>query len=205
LPHRTKIDSLDSFDLFVKQVQNECFQIIEHTYFPLQNLINYFNSNQTSSIIPFLNILFDFITYSTDNDLQSINDTHFESISLTKFENIVKFHLKSVFFFDSTSPNPTMSCSFICSKDLFDLATIEDISQQFQDLLSQLFNRTANTNTTTISQLSRHSLKQSKEMHKLNFSRLSNIYNHGKNISSRKLPNKFKQKPRDYVKWKNEN
>ncbi|CAF1355214.1 unnamed protein product [Adineta steineri] len=54
-------------------------------------------------------------------------------------QNVVKFDMKLLFFHDPTVQNQTISCSLFCSQDVFDSETVEELSKQFQHLLSQLF------------------------------------------------------------------
>ncbi|CAF1468752.1 unnamed protein product, partial [Adineta steineri] len=137
LPHRIQIHPTYSFNHLIKQVQNEFYSILEHTHYPLQQILQDLDYKHSSAA--FLNILFDFITYSSDTDLLSVNQTQFQPVPLKQMQNVVKFDMKLLFFHDPTVQNQTISCSLICSQDVFDSETVEELSKQFQHLLSQLF------------------------------------------------------------------
>ncbi|CAF4666490.1 unnamed protein product [Rotaria socialis] len=178
LPHRIQLDPNVSFDELVKRVGSQFFSIIEHTYYPLQRILA--DSDHKQSSAGFLQILFDFITYSNEVDLVSISNTQFESVSLERMENVVKFDLKLLFFYDPAG-GKTISCSLICSRDVFDLTTVENLATQFHHILFQLF---AGRKTATsfndqvrepISQLSLILPEKSQVLQRTTFHHLSNI------------------------------
>ncbi|CAF1215320.1 unnamed protein product [Adineta steineri] len=117
LLYRIQIYSDYSFNRLIKQVQNGFYSILEHTHYPLQQIFQDLDYKHSSSA--FLNILFDFITYSSDTDLLSVNQTQFQSVPLKQMQNVVKFDMKLLFFHDRTVQNQTISCSLICSQDVF--------------------------------------------------------------------------------------
>ncbi|CAF4314468.1 unnamed protein product [Adineta steineri] len=96
LVHRIKIDASYSFNHLLKQVQNELFSVIGHTHYPLQQLFE--DVDYKHSPAAFLNILFDFITYSSDTDLLSVNHTQFQPAPLKQTQNVIKFDMKLLFF-----------------------------------------------------------------------------------------------------------
>ncbi|CAF1384082.1 unnamed protein product [Adineta steineri] len=148
----------------------------------LQNLTDYKHSSAA-----FLNILFDFITYSSDTDLLSVNQTQFQPVPLKQMQNVVKFDMKLLFFHDPTVQNQTISCSLICSQDVFDIETVEELSKQFQPLLSQLFVKHSSSTKTTSFDLVNQSISKlsfclenvPKEIQQTIFHRLPNIKNEG--------------------------
>ncbi|CAF4369522.1 unnamed protein product, partial [Adineta steineri] len=62
LPYRMKLDSSWSFNELVKQVQDKCISILEHSHYPLQNILTDIHANQSN--VSFLQTVFDFITRS---------------------------------------------------------------------------------------------------------------------------------------------
>ena len=66
LPYRIQLDSHWSFDELVEHVREKCLSILEHSHYPLQHILADFHLNQSS--VPFLEILFDFITISSNID-----------------------------------------------------------------------------------------------------------------------------------------
>ncbi|CAF1356500.1 unnamed protein product, partial [Adineta steineri] len=111
--------------------------VVGHTHYPVQQLLQ--DLDYKHSPAAFLNILFDLITYSSDSDLLCVNQTEFQPVPLKQTQNVVKFDMKLLFFHDPTGQNQTISFSLICSQDVFDIETVEELSKQFQHLLSQLF------------------------------------------------------------------
>ncbi|CAF1493124.1 unnamed protein product, partial [Adineta steineri] len=107
LPHRIQIHPTYSFNHLIKQVQNEFYSILEHTHYPLQQILQDLDYKHSSAA--FLNILFDFITYSSDTDLLSVNQTQFQPVPLKQMQNVVKFDMKLLFFHDPTVQNQTIS------------------------------------------------------------------------------------------------
>jgi non-ribosomal peptide synthetase component F len=185
LPHRIQLDSNVSFDELVKRVGSQFFSIIEHTYYPLQRILADSDHKQPSA--GFLQILFDFITHSNEVDLVSMSNTQFVPVSLERMENVVKFDLKLLFFYDPAVGKP-ISCSLICSRDVFDLTTVEKLATQFHHILLQLF---AGRKTTTsfndqvrepISQLSLILPENSQVLQRTTFHRLSNIDKQGMSV-----------------------
>ncbi|CAF4272018.1 unnamed protein product, partial [Adineta steineri] len=185
LPHRIQIYPTYSFNHLIKQVQNEFYSILEHTHHPLQQILQDLDYKHSSAA--FLNILFDFITYSTDTDLRSVNQTQFQPVPLKQMQNVVKFDMKLLFFHDPTVKNQTISCSLICSQDVFDIETVEELSKQFQHLLSQLFIKHSSSTKTTSFDLVNQSISKlsfclenvPKEIQQTIFHRLPNIKNEG--------------------------
>ncbi|CAF1259371.1 unnamed protein product [Adineta steineri] len=149
LPHRIQIHPAYSFNHLIKQVQNEFYSIFEHTHYPLLQILQDLDYKHSSAA--FLNILFDFITYSSDTDLLSINQAQFQPVPLKQKQNVIKFDMKLLFFHDPTVKNQTISCSLICSEDVYDIETVEELSKQFQHLLSQLFVKHSSSTTKTTS------------------------------------------------------
>ncbi|CAF4152934.1 unnamed protein product, partial [Adineta steineri] len=185
LPHRIQIHPAYSFNHLIKQVQNEFYSFLEHTHYPLLQILQDLDYKHSSAA--FLNILFDFITYSSDTDLLSINQAQFQPVPLKQKQNVIKFDMKLLFFHDPTVKNQTISCSLICSEDVYDIETVEELSKQFQHLLSQLFVKHSSSTKTTsfdlvnqpISKLSFCLQNEPKEIQQTIFHRLPNIKNEG--------------------------
>ncbi|CAF4377329.1 unnamed protein product [Adineta steineri] len=96
LPHRIQIHPAYSFNHLIKQVQNEFYSFLEHTHYPLLQILQDLDYKHSSAA--FLNILFDFITYSSDTDLLSINQAQFQPVPLKQKQNVIKFDMKLLFF-----------------------------------------------------------------------------------------------------------
>ncbi|CAF1538288.1 unnamed protein product, partial [Adineta steineri] len=78
----------------------------------------------------------------------SVNQTQFQPVPLKQMQNVVKFDMKLLFFHDPTVQNQTISWSLICSQDVFDIETVEELSKQFQHLLSQLIVKSSTADIT---------------------------------------------------------
>ncbi|CAF1496030.1 unnamed protein product [Adineta ricciae] len=131
LPYRLQFDPSTSFHQLVKQVQQLCFSILEHSHYPLQHIID----NQHSPA--FLEIMYDFIPLSSSNNEQVIVDGNvLEPISLEKDDFVAKFDFMLTL---TEKSSDEMSCSLICSEDRFDHSTVQTLLQRFTHLFSQLF------------------------------------------------------------------
>ncbi|CAF4091189.1 unnamed protein product, partial [Adineta steineri] len=63
LPYRLQLDSDWSFDELVEYVQKKCLSILEHSHYPLQNMLTDFQLNQSNA--SFLETAFEFVVVSS--------------------------------------------------------------------------------------------------------------------------------------------
>ncbi|CAF4263215.1 unnamed protein product [Adineta steineri] len=74
LPYRMKLNFNWLFNELVKQVRDKCISILEHSYYPLQNILTDIHANQSN--VSFLQTVFDFITRSPDIDQLCLDDVN---------------------------------------------------------------------------------------------------------------------------------
>ena len=137
LPYRIQLDSHWSFDELVKHVREKCLSILEHSHYPLQHILADSHINQTN--VPFLETIFDFITVSSNHNQIFFDDATLEQIPLQQSSQVAKFDLSVTFIYNPTSDDDKLSCSFVCSRDLFEETTVAQIARRFQYLFEQLF------------------------------------------------------------------
>ncbi|CAF1356548.1 unnamed protein product [Adineta steineri] len=125
LPYRMKLDSSWSFNELVKQVQDKCISILEHSHYPLQNILNDIHANQSN--VSFLQTVFDFITRSPDIDQFSFDDVNLKPIELKQSVEIAKFDFMLTFIYNPMSNDDMLSCRIVCSHDLFEDMTVTKI------------------------------------------------------------------------------
>jgi aryl carrier-like protein len=188
LPYRVQIDFQWSFDELVKHMREKCLSILEHSHYPLQNILA--NTHLKQSNIEFFETMFDFVTISSDINQLFLDRTTLEQISLSQSSEVAKFDLMLKFFYDSTlnDGRSGLSCRFVCSRDLFDEMTVANMARRFEHLFFQVFSSKFNTtqneqSNMSISKLSLILPEEAKEMQEILFPRLSNILNEGMYIS----------------------
>ncbi|CAF4075682.1 unnamed protein product, partial [Adineta steineri] len=137
LPYRLEIDSNWPFDELVKHVREKCLSILEHSHYPLQHILA--DLHLTQSNVSFLETMFDFITISEDDDGLHLNGVDLEEVSLDESYEMAKFDFSLNFTYNQSSDKNQLSCSFVCSSDLFDERTIIIVGRRFQHILEQLF------------------------------------------------------------------
>ncbi|CAF1566511.1 unnamed protein product [Adineta steineri] len=180
LPYRMQLDPSWSFDEVVKYVQEKCLSILTHSHYPLQHILGDNRLNQSN--VSFLETMFDFISVSKDVKHLCLNDVNLEKISLEQSTEVSKFDFSLTFEYNPLSDNKRLSCSFICSSDLFEKSTISKIAQRFEYMFEQLF-QTQPSNTTvmnvssSINKLSLILPEEDEEMELAVFHRLENIVN----------------------------
>jgi hypothetical protein len=182
LPHRIQLHSHWTFDELVKHVQQKCLSIFEHSHYPLQHILADFHANQSNA--SFLETMFDFITISSNIDQFSLHGASLEQVSLPQSSEVAKYDFMLRFVYDSRLNDGKLSCSFVCSRDLFEETTVVTIAKRFQHLLFELFS--SNTRAvhidkliTPINKLSIILLEEAEEMQGIVFHRLSSIVNQG--------------------------
>ncbi|CAF4112777.1 unnamed protein product, partial [Rotaria magnacalcarata] len=138
LPYRLQIDPNASFRELVQQVREQCSSILEHSHYPLQHILADCH-HQQSSTISILEIVFDFITVTPGGDRLNLNGAQLERIPWERTEHVAKFDFMCTFVYNESDVNNPMSCSLICSKDLFDETSVFTIGNRFLSLIRQLF------------------------------------------------------------------
>ena len=182
LPYRMQLDSEWSFDELAQHVRGKCLSILEHSHYPLQYILGDVQLNQSS--VTFLETMFDFITVSSDVDRFSLGGAHLEQTAVRQSHRVAKFDFSLTFTYNSTLNDNQLFCSFMCSCDLFDNATVELMSRRFQYLFDEVFgNRLCvnlmNDRVISIKELSIVLPEEAEEMKTTMFRRLENIHNEG--------------------------
>jgi hypothetical protein len=184
LPYRVQIDSQWSFDELVNHMREKCLSILQHSHYPLQNILA--DTHLKQSNIEFFETMFDFVTISSNVDQLSLDRTTLKQVSLSQSSEVAPFDFMLKFFYDSTlnDGRSGLSCRFVCSRDLFDEMTVANMTRRFEHLFFQVFSSKFNTNqkeksNTPISKLSLILPEEDKEMQGILFPRLSNILNEG--------------------------
>ncbi|CAF4130464.1 unnamed protein product, partial [Adineta steineri] len=180
LPYRIQVDSDWPFDELVEHVREKCLSILEHSHYPLQQILRDLHHNQ--STVPFLQTVFDFITVSSVNDQFTFDDVGLQPVSLKPFSEVAKFDFMLTFVYNPISDDNILSCRFICSRDLFEDTTVTKMIQRFQYLFEQLFSMNFNVNQTdlVISPIAKLTLilpDEVNEMQHVAFYRQSNVTN----------------------------
>jgi non-ribosomal peptide synthetase component F len=142
LPYRVDIDPHDSFDQLVQQVRERTLSILEHSHYPLQHILG----SQRSPA--FLETVFDFVTLGTDNEQLTLDGVKFKPVPSQQSDNVAKFDLMLAIMHNPAAANNKMSCSFICSHDIFDQATVQILADRFSVFVHRLFD-SASVSVTT--------------------------------------------------------
>jgi hypothetical protein len=176
LPYRIQIDQNYSFKQFVNYIKHKSLAIIQHSNYPLQFIIQ--NSHLDSSNITFLETLFDFINIKSNNNQILLDQSNLEQISLKDSFQNTKFHFSMTFIYDQTNK---LSSSFVCSRDLLEQTTLEQIAQTFKHLFDRIFQNKSNQidNISSINKIYQILPKQNQT---IKFHRMENIIDQGNNI-----------------------
>ncbi|CAF5110094.1 unnamed protein product, partial [Rotaria magnacalcarata] len=134
LPYRIQLDPTASFEKLVQQVQDLCLSILEHSHYPLQQIIGSHHSPA------FLETMFDFITIESDIEHVDLDGAMLEPVSLGKGDFVAKFDMMLTFFHKLSAG---ISFSLCCSQDLFDEISVKLLAERFSCLLHQLFESNA--------------------------------------------------------------
>ncbi|CAF4187325.1 unnamed protein product, partial [Adineta steineri] len=180
LPYRLEIDSSWSFDELVRHVREKCLSILEHSHYPLRHILGDNRSSQSN--VSFLETMFDFINISEDVSELRLNGVNLEQVPLNELYAMTKFDFSLNFIYNSSSDDNQLSCSFICSRDLFGEITVAMISRRFQYVLEQLFSSESSTNCMdlyciSISKVNLILPEEAEERQAIMFHRLENISN----------------------------
>ena len=131
LPYRLRLDPSASFEQLLQQVRDLSLSVLPHSHYPLQHIIE----NQHSPA--FLESMYDFVTVSSDTEQVHLDGATLETVSFDDEEDFVaKFDVMLNFVHKPSAG--VMSCSLICSEDLFDQVTVQTLADRFSHLLHQL-------------------------------------------------------------------
>ncbi|CAF4141952.1 unnamed protein product, partial [Adineta steineri] len=167
LPCRVELDPHWSFDEVVKYVQEKCLSILEHSHYPLQQILADFHLTQSN--VSFLETMFDFITISNEGNDLCMNGVNLEQVSLNESYEMAKFDFSLNFIYNPPSDDHQLSCSFVCSSDLFDETTVAIIGRRLQHVSEQLFSMNSNIYQSglIVSSITKLSLLLSEEIHEM--------------------------------------
>jgi hypothetical protein len=182
LPYRIQLDSQWSFDQLVQHVREKCLSILEHSHYSLQHILADVQLNQSN--VSFLEIMFDFITVSSDVDSFSLNGASLNQMSIEQLYQVAKFDSMLTFVYNPTSDDHQLSCSLVCSRDIFDTTTVAILSQRFEYFFDQVFGISSGLSLMddcmiSIKKLSVILPEEAAEMQTKIFRRLENTVNEG--------------------------
>jgi hypothetical protein len=182
LPYRIQLDSQWSFDQLVEHVRIKCLSILEHSHYSLQHILADVQLNQSN--VSFLDTVFDFITVSSEVGSFSLDGAILEQMSIEQSSEVAKFDFSMAFAYNPTSDDNQLSCSFVCSCDIFDKTTVALISQRFEYFFDQIFGTSSDMNLRNDSMISINKLsvilrEEAEEMEGIVFCRLENTANEG--------------------------
>jgi hypothetical protein len=182
LPYRIQLDSQRSFDELVKHVREKCLSILEHSHYPLQNILADSRLNQSSAL--FLETAFDFITVSSHIDQISFDGATLEHLSSQELSEVAKFDFMLTFVYNPTLYDGRLSYRLVCSRDRFDETTVVTIARRLENFFVQIFSSNFNTvgidqSFPSIDELCLILPEEAKEMEEALFCRLPNILNEG--------------------------
>ncbi|CAF1455741.1 unnamed protein product, partial [Adineta steineri] len=140
IPLRCQLDPHSPFLYLLDHVREMTTSSMKYSYFPLQRILN---QHPNISKPAYLDISFEFLSSltSSDNKLIMIGDSQLYSIPSTMDINVNEIRNKHDFslLIQYDLNINQFSCTINASLDLFNLETIDKISQRFHSLLKQLF------------------------------------------------------------------
>jgi hypothetical protein len=88
------------------------------------------------------------------------------------------------FNYNPTAENNKLSCSFVCSRDLYEEKTVIKTARRFQYIFGQLFQTKSSTvvmdeSAASIKKLSVILPEEAEELQEMTFDRLQNVVNEG--------------------------
>ena len=182
LPYRVEVDSQWSFDEVVKYVRDKCLSILEHSHYPLQNILADFHLTQSN--VSFLETIYDFRTISSHSDELSLDGASFKQVSFEQSFDVAKFDFMLTFIYNPMLENNRLAFRLTCSHDLFDEITVTNMGRRLEHYLQQLFSLKENMNrndtcSTSISKFNLILPEETQEMENTVFCRQSHIINEG--------------------------
>ncbi|CAF1029834.1 unnamed protein product [Adineta steineri] len=179
LPYRIRVDSDWSFDELVEHVREKCLSILQHSHYPLQQILT--DSQFKQSNAPFLETVFNFITIS-ENSQWSIDTATLQQLPMQQSYGAAKFDFMLTCLYNPTSDDSKLSFCLTCSRDLFNETTVITVSERLNHLVDQLFSSKSisdeiNPNFASISKLSLILPTEAQEIEDTVFCRQPNIIN----------------------------
>ncbi|CAF1216376.1 unnamed protein product [Adineta steineri] len=137
IPLRCRLDPHWSFQYLLDYVREITTNSMKYSYFPLQRILN---QHPNVSKPAFLDISFQFLSSMTtiDNKLIMIDDRQLSSIPVANHNEIINKYDFSLVIQHDFNINQ-LSYTINASLDLFNVETIDNISQRFHSMLNQLF------------------------------------------------------------------
>ena len=83
--------------------------------------------------------MFDFITVASDMDHFGISDTNLEEVQMGESGEVAKFDFSITFVYNPASNDNRLFCYFVCSEDVYEKRTVEQIAARFQRVSEQVF------------------------------------------------------------------
>ncbi|CAF3902306.1 unnamed protein product, partial [Adineta steineri] len=140
IPLRCQLDPYWSFHQLLEHVEDTTIKSLKYSYFPLQRILS---QHPNVSKPAFLDISFEFISSMTKDEKNKImiGDSQLSSIPSTM--NINDNEIRNKYDFSLLIEHDLninqLSCTINASLDLFNVETINKISQRFHSILKQLF------------------------------------------------------------------
>jgi hypothetical protein len=185
LPYRIQLDSQWSFDQLVKYVREKCFSILEHSHYSLQHILADVQLNQSN--VSFLETMFDFIPVPSNVNSFSLNGTSLQQMPIEQSYQMAKFDFSMTFLWNPTLDGNQLSCSLVCSCDIFNKTTVVLISKRFEYFIGQIFGTNSIINQMDNCMISINKLHlmlpaEIEEMERIVFRRLENTANEGRQL-----------------------
>jgi non-ribosomal peptide synthetase component F len=143
IPLRCQLDTHWSFYQLIKHVQEMMKSCLEYSYFPLQRILA---QHQNVSKAAFLDTSFLFHSaknQNTDNEvIMGDSRLHLMPILIKISEDKIMSQFDFALDIQYNQSTNQLSYTIDASLDLFDLTTVNKITQRFHSMLEQLFNRT---------------------------------------------------------------
>ncbi|CAF4325199.1 unnamed protein product, partial [Adineta steineri] len=155
IPLRCQLDTHRSFQYLLDYVREITSNSMKYSYFPLQRILN---QHPHISKPAFLDISFQFLSFITraDNKLITIGNSQLSPIPFTMSMNDNEIRNKCDFSFliQHDMNMNQLSCTINASLDVFNVETIDNISQRFHSMLNQLFTSVDNQTNKSIHEIS---------------------------------------------------
>ncbi|CAF1146849.1 unnamed protein product [Adineta steineri] len=169
IPLRCQLNPAWSLSQFIENVREITTNSMKYSYFPLQRILS---QHSNVSKPAFLDISFEFLSSMTtiDNKLIMIGDSQLCSIPF-----IINIDDFSLLIQHDRNINQ-LSCTINASLDLFNVETIDKISQRFHSILNQLFTSVDNQMNKSIYEISLTLSNERLLMQSLNNTQVSFAY-----------------------------
>ena len=151
IPLRCQLDPYWSFNQLIEHSRERIIDSLKYSYYPLQQILDKHLNNSKPT---FLNTLFEF--QSNENSQINIGTSKLSSITTSSEnnENDLTNNIDLSVIIQHDLHLNQLSCTINGSIDIFNIETINNISQRFHLLLQQLFSISNNQMEKSICQLS---------------------------------------------------